>query len=115
MKLGTDTGSLTNHLMSAERDLIPVIGIGATELCWSDRHPYTIIDISPTGKTITIQRDIAKRIDKNGMSDTQEYSYERDTDGVIYKARKDKSGRWKILRGNRINIGEREKYYDYSF
>lgn len=115
MRLGTDTGSLTNYLMSAETDLAPEVGMGVTELCWSDRHPYTIIDISPTGKTITIQRDTAIRIDKNGMGDSQTYKYERDNNGIIYKARKDKSGRWKILRGNRINIGKREKYYDYSF
>lgn len=116
MKLGKDTGSLTNYMIGTERDLKPEIGMGVTELCWSDRYPYTIIDISKSGKTITIQQDKAIRIDDNGMSENQEYRYERDLNGLVYKARKNKYGKWKIIGGgSQLLIGEREKYYDFSF
>lgn len=116
MKLGKDTGSLTNYMMGIGGDKIPEIGMGVTELCWSDRYPYTIIDITKSGKTITIQRDKAIRIDNNGMSEDQEYVYERDPNGIIYKARKNKYGRWQTIGDKtRLKIGEREKYYDFSF
>lgn len=115
MKLGKDTGSLTNWMMSGKQNIEPEIGMGVTELCWTDRHSYTIIDMTKTKKTITIQRDRAIRIDKNGMSENQEYRYERDENGSICKARKNKYGVWKIIGGSRITLGKREEYYDFSF
>ena len=115
MKLGIETGSLINHIKGNTIDCQPEVGMGVTELCWSDRHPFTIIDISKTGKTITIQRDKAIRLDKNGIGENQDYKYERDPNGIVYKARKNKNGFWKIINGNRILIGQREEYYDYTF
>ena len=113
----TSYGSLDNMLMNgANKEIIPEVGMGATELLWSDRHAHTIIAISESGKTLTIQRDRAIRVDKNGMSDSQEYRYERDPKGSISKARKNKHGVWKVL-GSRttLTIGVRREYYDYSF
>lgn len=115
MKLGVETGSLVNAIMSNGNDIEPTIGMGATELCWSDRHPLTVIDISKTGKTITLQKDNAKRIDKSGMSESQNYEYSRNPNGVIYKARKNSKGQWKIIGGHRILLGKREEYFDFSF
>lgn len=115
MKLGKDTGSLTNWLMSGAKDVEPQIGMGVTELCWSDRHAYTIIDMTKSKKTITIQRDKAIRIDTNGMSENQKYLFEKDEEGAIYKARKNKYGDWKIIGGSKIILGERDEYFDFSF
>jgi hypothetical protein len=115
-KLGTETGSLVNHLYSMAIGPEPEIGMGATICSWTDRHAFTVIDISPSGKTITLQQDDAKRIDKNGMSDTQEYEYTRDLNGPIEKARRNRQGGWQTIGGkNTVLIGKRAEHYDYSF
>lgn len=69
--------------------------------------------------------DIAKRIDKNGMSDYQEYEYFRDENGYIrtfYKTRmKDytlftDTGRSTYNSyGIYLSLKVRRKYFDYTF
>jgi hypothetical protein len=122
MKLGTETGSLVNHLYSRS-DFDPMtinVGDGATVLSWSDRTAYTVISV--TTKEIRIQRDKAKRIDQNGMSDSQEYSYTANPDGSIEivkpVTRGNKKGQWRIggkTNGNAVVFGVRDQHYDYSF
>ena len=126
-------GSLQNRLQ--ERMVIgapePQIGMGATILSYTDRHPATIVEIKKIGKAtlITLQADNAKRIDNNGMSESQEYEYERDPNGYLYYFKQaEPNTRWKHMmlnpETNRLNvvkcgrglfIGEREEYYDFSF
>ena len=130
MRLGTETGSLVNHLHS--RAVIgqpePTVGMGATMLGWSDRHPGTIIEVFSIRRTkfIVVQADKYKRIDKNGMSESQEYEYTPDTEGAKYTFRIGRSGQWEEVyfnenkrwvktSGQGLRIGEREKYYDFSF
>lgn len=43
MKLGRETGSLINHLLSHSKEPAPAVGMGATILGWSDRHPATVV------------------------------------------------------------------------
>lgn len=128
MKLGSQTGSLTNHLYSRMVVGQPtvVVGMGATLLRWTDRTACTIVRID--GKYITVQRDHAKRIDKNGMSECQDYEYSPDTEGACYTFKQEKDGRWsevikneetgrfvKIKGGLGLRIGHRDSYHDYSF
>lgn len=115
LKLGTETGSFTNFVLSAGDGPIPVVGMGATILGWTDRHACTIIEVSKSGKTIKIQQDTAIRTDKNGMSDCQSYDYSPDPDGCIREVRLTKKG-WKITGGgSSVRIGDRDEHYDYSF
>ncbi len=95
MKLGTETVSVVNHLQSRMviGEPVPEVGMGATILGWSDRHPATIVGWD--GKVLTIQRDNAERIDKNGLSETQEYVYTPNLNGGKYHFKKDKRGMWK--------------------
>ena len=127
MKLGSETNSLTNHLLS--RAVIgqpePTVGMGATILCWTDRHPATIVAI--VDGILTVQEDNHKRIDSNGMSESQDYEYTRNPTGATYYFRAGKDGKWQEVvknentgRWNRsasagLRIGEREKYHDFSF
>jgi len=76
MKLGTQTGSLVNHLMSYDKNM-PEVGKGATELLWSDRHAYQVTWVSDDKKKCTIRRCDAQRIDNNGMDESQEYDYSK--------------------------------------
>ena len=98
------------------------VGDGATMVYYSDRHACTIIEIADNGSYIKVQKDKATRIDNNGMSDCQDYEFERDPKGAVYtfkRTRKDKS----VYTGNgkyydwdvKLSFGARIEYYDYSF
>ncbi len=125
MKLGKDTGSLVNYMYGGKQDTNPEIGMGCTILMWSDRHAATIIGIK--NKIIKVQRDIATRTDKNGMSESQDYDYQEDPNGSIYFFKQDKdgsfrevrenimTGRYNYANGTRLLVGIREEYYDFSF
>lgn len=88
------------------------IGDGATILYWSDRRPATIIDISPSGKTVTIQTDKVDIINPNSPNPT--FRFEPDPNGATLKVRKAKNGRW-YANGQQINLGHRDYYFDESF
>lgn len=92
---------------------IPRIGDGATRILYSDRHACTVVYVSPSGKTVTVQDDRAERIDKNGMSDAQEYIYHQNLAGEKTTFRYTKRGY--TARGQSLSIGERDEYYDYSY
>lgn len=119
MKLGTQTGSLVNHVMSSSSQPQPAVGMGCTMLGWTDRRAGTIIDVSLTGATIRVQRDKATRTDNNGMSESQTYTFERDENAGVSVYTRRKNGRY-VLKGDSIKgawlqIGVRNEYYDFSF
>lgn len=104
-------GNLTNRFMEGKQDIIPEVGMGATELSWSDRNPYTIIEIISKNK-IKVQRDDAKLI---GEPYTQDWEITPNPNGEIETLIQTKKG-WKVLKGcTRFIIGRREKYFDYEF
>lgn len=114
LKLGTETGSLQNHLMSGSpREPTPVAGMGATILRWTDRHAATIIKVTPA--QVHVRRDKATRIDRNGMSESQDYDYECDPTAAIQIFRRTKRGWRQAGGGGALRIGDRDEYHDYSF
>ena len=120
LKLGSETGSLVNHIYSGMKDVKPEVGMGATLLFWSDRHAATVVEVSDDGKRIAVVEDIATRIDNNGMSEAQEYKFEQNPNGhkVYFTLRKNGSyvqeGQ-SMKEGQRVKVGMREQYYDFSF
>jgi len=131
MKLGRDTGSLMNHVMSQEGGLIPKVGMGVTVLHWSDRSPATIVEVATTrgGQyVITILEDDAKRTDNNGFSECQEYEYTPNPNAHKQMYRWEPKKGWRSVKYNEaksrlvltgssqtIRVGEREKFHDFSF
>jgi hypothetical protein len=130
MKLGTQTGSGINHLYSRMTAGAPEpeVGMGATVMLWTDRHAATVVGTYNGGKIVQVQCDKATRIDKNGMSEMQEYVYEPDEDGPVYFFRKNKTGGWDQVLGNTktgrwnkvhggvgVIFGFRREYHDFSF
>ena len=113
MRAGTETGSLINHVMSASVAPTPVVGMGITILHWTDRSAGTIVKVSPSGKTFWFTTDTTKRIDKNGMSEMQEYAYTSNLDATPSVARLTKRG-WRSA-GLGIALGYRRAYHDFSF
>lgn len=111
-------GNLINRIMEASASPKPEIGMGVTECGYSDRHAYTILEIFSPCK-ITVQRDKAIRVDKNGMSDSQRYRYERNAAGETKVLTKRRDGVWREAGsskgGNTFVLGLRDEHYDYSF
>jgi len=117
------SGSFVNMLM-ANNSSVPVIGEGATELMYTDRHAYTVIDFDPKRKTAKIQRCDPKRTDNLGMSDAQCYDYSKHTDEIL--TLKYRYNNWYVqyinqwtqkteYRKIRIIFGIRDEHFDFSF
>lgn len=109
-------GSLQNAIGNQTRSLKPEVGMGVTEIMYSDRHPYTVTKVISDSK-IEVKGDIATRIDKNGCCETQEYTYETDENSPAITLRLNKYGRWKRqgeAGGSTYLIGKREEYYDFT-
>lgn len=94
----------------------PRLGMGVTINHYSDRTPATIISITHNGKRIVLQEDESIRIDNNGMSESQHYSYELDPNGALHFATLRKDGSFRLTGSKTfISLGIRQKYHDYSF
>ena len=122
MRLGTDTGSLMNHVMSNAQTPAPKVGDGATVLHWTDRVAGTIIEVADDGNSFVVQDDKVTRTDTNGLSEAQSYDYAPDPDGGKTTFRRVKRGKAAgQFRENGKNsgygvlIGHRNHYHDFSF
>jgi hypothetical protein len=110
-------GSLINAISGSNPELLPEVGQGATVLYWTDRRAATVIEVSPNGKTITVQFD---RATSDGPFGSQDWEYEADPNGATRVFTKRKNGQW-VLKGDplkggqRLGLGYRNHYYDYSF
>ena len=127
MNLGTQTGSLVNHMYSRMTlgEPVPTVGMGVTMLSWTDRDAGTIVEVNMKKRYIAVTEDSKSRIDNNGISESQEYEYTTVMDGHRNYYRKDRKGQWRRCYYNDNNrlvfttggliIGRRESYYDFSF
>ena len=119
------SGSLVNNLLASMSNA-PQIGMGATLLSYTDRNPATVVGWDMVKAIVTVQEDDYKRIDKNGLSESQEYEYTQNTSNYKVSFKWTKKGwvrvvfnpetnRWKQSPCGGLYIGEREKYHDFSF
>lgn len=129
MRIGTETGSLVNHMYSrmTEGEPAPYVGMPATLLSWSDRNPATVIEVNMAMRYIVVQDDNYRRVDSNGMSESQEYEYTPNPNGSTKIFKKNKKGQWVLhyvnpetkrlvqSRSCGLRLGEREKYHDFTF
>lgn len=114
-------GSLQNLLMgrtASQTEVIPTVGMGATEVCWSDRHAFTVVEVmSP--KRIKVRADKATRTDSNGMSDAQQYEFTPDPQGRERILTLRPNGKWvpvgESQKAPGFLLGVRSEYHDYSF
>ncbi len=124
MNLNKPTGNLFSNIMANSKQITPVVGMGATELWAKDRHAGTIVEIlhktDGSVKGFKWQQDDTKRIDNNGMSDSQQYEYTPNTNAMTYTVILRKNGRY-VRKGESMNqgisymVGERCEFYDYTF
>lgn len=105
-------GSLQNRLLERDTETVPEIGMGATELCYSDRYPYTVVEILAKNK-IKVQEDSYEPADAEPMSNN--WKCFPNPEGRIETLIKTRKG-WKRLGGSTyFRLGIRQKYFDYSF
>jgi hypothetical protein len=115
------TGSVVNMVMGAARPPVPQVGMGATVLLYTDRHAATIVAVERHGTRVVIQRDVATRTDSNGaFTESQAYSYRPNPNGQREAYTLRKNGAWvregdPMKSGERLSIGHRSEYYDFSF
>jgi len=134
MKLGTETASVMNYLEAAAviGEPKPVVGMGATILCWTDRLPATIVKVEEiTAKNyvyvIEVVEDDYKVVSGSVQDGSAVYEF-TPRDGYRKMYRKGRgnglweevrinpeTGRMVKTRGNGLKIGKREKWYDPSF
>jgi len=105
-------GGFFNQLMSHNAS-VPVVGEGATEIMYSDRHAYEVLEVDEAKKTCVIQRYNPKRIDNLGMSDSQDYEYKELVGpkiNLVYRW-----GSWKKV-GSEIRFTDeaRKKYGEFG-
>lgn len=91
----------------------PYIGMPVAVYMYSDRKAYTVVKVSKTGAKISIRRVVATRVDNNGMSDCQDYTFTEDENGEILTANRQGDGSYRCPLG-RVCEGHRE-YHDFSF
>ena len=134
MNLGTQTGSVTNHLLSRATNGQPEprVGMGATILMWSDRHAATITSVLKKVNTtyVTTQDDDAKVVSGSTHDGSATYEFTPNPKGRIRHFKSvGPDGGWKQIRwnddskrwnqvpggGQGLRIGQREEYYDHSF
>lgn len=95
---------------------VPRVDAPATVHWLTDSHGATVIEVSPSGAKVTVREDRAIRTDKNGWSEQQSYTHERDPDGKVHVFYRDGRGQYRNRKtGIRLNIGERRTYRDPSF
>lgn len=132
MKLGTQTGSLVNHIMSntSVRDIVPGV-TGATFLSWTDRNPGTVMEVFTKGAYTYYgithddwaivegsEQDGSARYDYVTNPEAYKEYFRAKTDGSsgFQKVRvNDDTGRWVKVGNGGLRIGERDRYYDPHF
>ena len=113
-------GSLQNRLEERSAMPKPEVGMGVTEMFYSDREPYEIIEVIDDRHIVVRQLDW-KRIDEGGFSESQEYEYYSNESYPPQKLFLTKQGQWRERIGknglgcNCFVVGRAERYYDFSF
>jgi hypothetical protein len=92
------------------------IGMGATEVLYTDRHAFTIIEII-NDRTVILQQDTATN---TKPWPEQEYTYERNPNGEKVMVTLRINGKWvekskSVKDGRKFRIGDRNEYIDPCF
>lgn len=94
----------------------PQVGMGATLYYFTDRYAATVIWVSPSGHQVKVQENSWKRLDHNGMSESQLYDFCRNDAGIIHPCTRRADGHYRVKgRSAHVEFGYRSMYHDFSF
>ena len=111
-------GSFQNLVAGTNPALVPAVGMGVTHCSWSDRDPFTIVEVLSPRKLV-VQSDNYERTDNNGMSESQAYTFTPNPEGHKVTITLSKNGQWiregESIKATKYILGRRDRYHDYSF
>lgn len=111
-------GSLQNRLQENMPAIKPQLGMGATEILYTDRHAYEVIAVKDE-RHCTVRQYECKIKEGTSWYD-QEYDYISNPRGRVVNLFLTKKGKW-VQRypsgryGNTFRMGIADEYYDPSF
>ena len=82
----------------------PEIGMGATHQGWTDRRPYTIIEVC-NDRRIVVQADLYRIVGPGATPEYPEYEFTPDPDGGTRILTLRSNGRW-VIQGQNKNVSE---------
>lgn len=133
LKLGTQTGSVMNHIHSRATNGAPEpeVGMGVTFLHWTDRSAGTITKVWTDKQGLTwieAQEDKAELVSGSCQSEDQTYDYTPNPEGRRYTFKRTPSTFWNRMKFNEetkrwnkadqtpgVAIGFRKQYRDPCF
>jgi hypothetical protein len=101
-------------MLGMSQDVTPVPGMGATLPVGSDRYPYTITRVSPSGHVLWAKRDDFAAAPGHRYPTDQQYIYSPDPRAIEIRFTLSKNG-WVNRRHGRLQLGERRAYLDPDF
>lgn len=96
------------------------VGDGATICFVTDRYPATVVDVSESMKTVSIQQDISRPTKDSDYFGDQSHIIERDEDAPVEVFTLRKNGCYvkkgsNTRYGTRLVVGSRRRYTDPHF
>lgn len=95
----------------------PVVGMGATMYVGTDRYPYTVTEVSKSGKQMLIQQDEFSATTGHDFYGVQKYCFTPNPKGPVVKVRwNERLGWWRACNcKSLVSLGHRDAYMDPSF
>lgn len=111
-------GSLQNRLAERSAPPEPVVGMGCTELCYTDRHAYEIIEVKDARHCKARALDSKMKPGTDWLD--QDYDYFSNPNGTVVNLFKTLKGFWVEKYsdgsyGSRFALGYANEYRDPSF
>lgn len=118
-------GSVQNLLLSHSKPLVPAVGMPCTEICWTDRHPWKVVEVTKNRAgevTSAVVQSMSVKADesKTPAMGHQDWIITDNPNGrkVTIKFRKSRNGwfsKFERTWGNCFALGYAEEHYDWSF
>lgn len=93
----------------------PRVGELATVQTGSDRRPYTVVAVSPTGVRLTLQARAYRRADDGANPERQAWLTWEEPSGEIVLAHRGGDGRYRVRGRFLVTLGVADVYLDPSF
>jgi hypothetical protein len=114
----TDSGKVVTHAPQDYVGKAPVVGMGFSYGCWTDVYPGSVVEVSKSGRQMTIQDDeyvFAGEPGTGGPGGVQKWDYYPNPDGRKLVFKLNAKGRWIAHGSYSGSLGHRRYYHDYSF
>ena len=116
-------GSVVNHIIANQyKDADIQIGMGVTELCWSDRHAFFVKEIIRNKKgeikELVLEGAYLKALGEGCFDISREPKEGYFQDCKQRTIRKNRKGYFTsdgTIKGTTFRIGKADEYYDISF